>query len=352
MGESHPYGIDTLNATMRHVAEVARARPWLGSSVIVLGGLVGCLLLGALSYEHVGAFRDARVLARIGRSIDIGGRSLNIHCVGNGGPSVVLIGGRTSPGYTWTQVQRGVAEFTEACWYDRAGLGWSDPGPDPSWGDSAARDLHSLLRNSGHSPPFVFVGASFGGYITRIYNDRYPSEVAGMVFVDAAHEDAGTLEGIPHRERPPIPRAAIRGLSVVLGRLGMMRYLRRDQGQPAMGWTEEEWDRLARLRRQRNRLLADAQEGPESATAELVRSTAGFRDMPVVVLAQGRRPPDSTSVEASVQSGWIGLQRELAQRSTRGRLAVVANSGHGIALEAPDTVIAAVHDVVTQVRRR
>lgn len=45
-----------------------------------------------------------------------------------------------------------------------------------------------------------------------------------MVFVDAAHEDAGTIQGLPHRERPPIPRSMIRGLSIVLGRLGMMRF--------------------------------------------------------------------------------------------------------------------------------
>jgi pimeloyl-ACP methyl ester carboxylesterase len=229
-------------------------------------------------------------------------------------------------------------------------LGWSDPGPDPSWGDAAARDLHELLSRGGPKPPFVLVGASFGGYVIRFYNDAHPGEVAGMVFVDAAHEDAGTIEGIPHRDRPELPRSVIRGMSIALGHLGMMRFLQRDPGPPPLSWTAEDWDVLARLRRQRNRLVADAQEGPESATAERVRSTGKLENTPIIVLAQGRQIPDSASTEAGVRRGWVGLQKELASRSSRGHLRVVANSGHGIPLEAPDTVITAVRDIVKEVR--
>lgn len=97
-----------------------------------------------------------------------------------------------------------------SCWYDRADVGWSDSGPDPAWGDASARDLHQLVENAGLERPFVPVGASFGGHIIRLYHHMYPGEVSGMVFADAAHEDAGTIQGMPHRERPPIPRSVIR----------------------------------------------------------------------------------------------------------------------------------------------
>ena len=83
----------------------------------------------------------------------------------------------------------------------------------------------SLVENAGLKRPLVLVGASFGGHIIRLYHHTYPGEVSGMVFADAALEDAGTIQGMPHRERPPIPRSVIRGLSIVLGRLGMMRFL-------------------------------------------------------------------------------------------------------------------------------
>jgi pimeloyl-ACP methyl ester carboxylesterase len=315
----------------------------VGSKVIIM--LVVCLLTGALLYEHVSAWRDRRVLAQVGWSVDVGGRTLNVSCAGEGSPTVIFVSGRTSPGYIWMPTQRGVSAFTRACWYDRAGLGWSDPGPDPGWGDAAARDLHQLVRNSGLKPPFVLVGSSFGGYIIRLYHHAYPGEVSGMVFADAAHEDAGTIEGMPHRDPPNVPRSVIRGLSIVLGRLGMMRLIARDPGPRPKDWRPEEWDTLARLRRQRNALLADAQEGPERATAELVRSAGGLEDMPLIVLTQGRPIQDPHSVEAGVRRGWIDLQRRFSQRSSRGHQVVVTNSGHGIPLEAPDAVIAAVHEL-------
>lgn len=320
----------------------------VGAGLAVM--LAGLVLLGAAVYEHVGAWRDSRVLRQIGRSVDIGGRTLNIHCTGEGSPTVVFVSGRTAPGYVWTPTQRGVSTFTRACWYDRADLGWSDSGPDPAWGDAAARDLHQLVRNAGLKPPLVLVGASFGGYIIRMYHHGYPGEVSGMVFADAALEDAGTIQGIPHRDPPPIPRSMIRGLSIVLGRLGMMRFLAFDTGPPPKHWSADEWDMLARLRRQRNVLLADAKVGPEHATADLVRSAGGLEDMPLIVLTQGRPIQDPNSVAAGVRRGWIDLQRRFAERSRRGRQVLVADSGHGIPVEAPDSVIGAVREIVTTVR--
>lgn len=43
----------------------------------LLAILVVLLLLGAAVYEHVGAWRDSRVLKQVGHSVDIGGRTLN-----------------------------------------------------------------------------------------------------------------------------------------------------------------------------------------------------------------------------------------------------------------------------------
>ena len=312
--------------------------------------LAALVLLAVAMYEHIGAWRDSRVLKQIGHSVDIGGRTLNIHCTGEGSPTVVFVSGSTGLGYVWTPTQRGVSAFTRACWYDRADVGWSDPGPDPAWGDAAARDLYHLVENAGLTRPLVLVGASFGGHIIRLYHHMYPGEVSGMVFADTALEDAGTIQGMPHRERPPIPRSVIRGLSIIMGRLGMMRFLRSDPGPPPKPWSADEWDILARLGRQRKVLLADAKLGPGRATDDLVRSTGGLEDMPLIVLTQGRPIKDPHSVEAGVRRGWVDLQRRFAERSRRGRQVLVPNSGHGIPVEAPDAIIRAVREVVTIVR--
>src|SRR6266850_6353765 len=83
------------------------------------------LLLVAISgaaYEQVRAAQERRRFPQIGRSVDIGGRSLNIYCSGGGSPSVVLISGAGLPGYSWILVQPQVARITRACWFDRAGV--------------------------------------------------------------------------------------------------------------------------------------------------------------------------------------------------------------------------------------
>jgi pimeloyl-ACP methyl ester carboxylesterase len=309
---------------------------------------VAIALLSAATYEQIGAWRDSRVLKQVGRSVDIGGRTLNIHCTGEGRPTVIFVSGRTAPGYVWTPTQRGVSAFARSCWYDRADLGWSDSGPDPAWGDAAARDLHRLVQNAGLEPPFVLVGHSFGGYVIRLYHHAYPGEASGMVFVDPAHEDAGTIQGMPHRERPPIPRALIRGISIVLGHLGLMRFLASDPGPPPKHWRADEWDILARIGRQRKVSLADAQVGPERATADLVRSAGGLDDMPLIVLTQGSQSNPGSA--PGILHGWADLHRRLAARSRRGRQVLVPNSGHAIPVYAPDEVIRAVRDMVTMIR--
>jgi pimeloyl-ACP methyl ester carboxylesterase len=319
----------------RRAAAVARAAARWTAIVITL------VLLAAATYEHVGAWRDGRVLRQVGRSVDIGGRTLNIHCVGAGQPTVVFVSGRTAPGYVWTPTQRGVATFTRACWYDRADLGWSESGPDPAWGEQAAQDLHRLVENAGIARPLVLVGHSFGGYVIRLYRHAHSGEVSGLVFVDTALEDAGRIRGMPHRERPSIPRPMIRGLSMIFGRLGMIRVLADDPGLPLKDWTAEEWDILARLRRQRNLALADAQVGPERATADQVRAAGGLEDLPLIVLTQGRGP-----------GGWSDLQRELAERSRRGRQVLVPDSGHAMPMEAPGAIVSAVRELVTSERQR
>jgi pimeloyl-ACP methyl ester carboxylesterase len=311
--------------------------------------LVSVVLVGAALYEHIGAWRDSRVLKQIGRSVDIGGRTLNIHCIGKAvqrSSSSAAVRGLATSGR-----RRSVASL-----HLRARAGTTArtlvgviPARTRPGGDAAARDLHQLVKNAGLTRPLVLVGASFGGHITRLYHHAYAGEVSGMVFVDAAHEDAGTIQGMPHRQRPPLPRWVIRGLSIVGGRLGMMRFLRSDPGPPPSHWSDEEWDVLARLSRQRKVALADAKVGPGGATDDLVRSTAGFEEMPLIVLTQGDQSSPS-SAAPDVLRGWVDLQRRFAERSRRGRQVVVPNSGHGIPVEAPDAVISAVREVVTTVR--
>jgi len=160
---------------------------------IIAFAILACLVLIAavgFIYEQIGRARDRRLSsARVGQPYSVHGHSMNLYCSGSGSPTVVFETGGNAPGYSWLTVQPKVAQFTRACWYDRAGVGWSDSPATVRTSASIADDLHELLRTAGEHAPFLFVGASVGGEYSRIYAARFPAEVAGMVLVDSSHPD-------------------------------------------------------------------------------------------------------------------------------------------------------------------
>src|SRR6267378_543727 len=172
----------------------------------VLKAIIVATALAALvgfAYEQLGrSLERKRLPSRVGRSIDVGGRTLNIYCSGEGSPAVVFESGGNDPGYEWVLVQPKVAKFTRACWYDRAGVGWSDSPFAPRTSTSIADDLHELLHRASVAPPYVLVGSSIGGEYARIFTAKYPTEVAGLVLVDSSHPD----QHEPPRAKGPASR--------------------------------------------------------------------------------------------------------------------------------------------------
>jgi len=134
-------------------------RKWVWRISYILLTLLLLALLAGFTYEQVGRARDASQLpTRVGQAVDIGGRTLNIYCSGQGTPTVILETGGNSPGYSLLVQQSKIAAFTRACWYDRAGVGWSDPPWSPRTSASIASDLHEALQRAGVLPPYVMAG--------------------------------------------------------------------------------------------------------------------------------------------------------------------------------------------------
>lgn len=324
---------------------------WLGLAIILL------ILIG-LIYEQIGEKHDHELLPQVGTSIDIGGRSLNIFCSGRGSPPVILDSGAGEPGYSWSGIQPQLAKTTETCWFDRAGEGWSDPGPFPRTSETIARDEHELLRQAGIAPPYVLVGHSFGGLNARVYNGLYPNEVAGMVLIDAAHEDEPSRapKFMLGHTLPPILWRPNHWVAQGAARLGLIRFI---VGSPSLpGDTAAPTrDQIVRALRDQPKALATLADYVTSpASYQEAHDARGLGDKPLIVLTAGRPwgrsgDPEVDRQASAYQRVWIHeIQPKLTHLSTRGRQIIVTNSGHQIPEEAPNAVIDAVRDVVGAVR--
>jgi pimeloyl-ACP methyl ester carboxylesterase len=329
----------------------------------VLVILLAVLCLGGTVYEQIGRWRDRKRFPQLGRSVDIGGRTLNLYCTGEGAPAVILESGPHTAGYGWMRVQPGIARFTRACWYDRAGYGWSDPGPFPRTNAAVAKDLHSLLRAAAIPPPYVLVGHAGSGYHVRAYNNLFPKEVAGVVLVDAANPDQFAYE--PKFMKGPvarIPRPLQRlgcALLPVMSRIGLIRLLvqhaRLWSRLPPDWMSADDWVRLQMLSYQPTAVVEETGEGCYlGENASEVRAARSLGDRPLIVLTSGKPfdapDPAKEKETAAFNEVWVHqLQPELARLSTRGRQVIVPDGNFGIPNEAPEALVQAVREVVQEI---
>lgn len=304
---------------------------------------IGALTLAICGflYEQTGRWIDHRRYPQIGQSVNIGGRSLNIYCSGEGGPTVIFESGHSQPGLSWLLVQRQVAQFTRACWYDRAGYGWSDPGGRPNYTKDTVRDLRALLHTAHIPGPYVLVGHSLGGFTARYYRHEFPDEVAGMVLVDASHENIRTIEKV--EDVGPTIFVVEEAIARLLGPIGLFRLSATAPDSPPRGMTREEWAEIAALQWQMKSQIAILHELPFEANAGPVRRLGDMGepgDFPLIVLTAGR----------SASPGWLRLQEGLTHISTRGQQYVIERSGHMMPFDAPDEIVFAVREILTSLR--
>src|SRR5215203_5775428 len=148
--------------------------------------------------------------------VDIGGgREMYMECQGKGRPTVVFVAGAQDRAETWSTTQDpseqavlpAIAETNRVCAYDRPGTllatgdgpedflpSRSDPAPQPTTLQDHVDDLHALLKASGEGKrPYVVVGHSMGGAVSRLYASEYPEEVSGLVLVDPTPFEAANL---------------------------------------------------------------------------------------------------------------------------------------------------------------
>jgi pimeloyl-ACP methyl ester carboxylesterase len=339
----------------------ARAALIFGAGIFAIGLLSGRL------YEQAQRARDREHFPQVGRSVDIGGRMLNIYCVGAGQPAVILESGANwslnaavhgpitiyanggpRPGYSWVSIQRALATVTTVCWYDRAGSGWSELGPYPRDSASQARDLRALRRAARVPPPYVLVGESSAALDARVYTGFYPTEVAGLVLVNWA-DPALVLERNGKRAQriPQLVYHSQDAMAQLFNSVGLYR-LGRVPPAPAQprGFMAAEWTTIWFLTHSSKAISALLQDisSWRLSSAE-ARAAGSLGDRPLVVLAAGNIAAPPEFVE-----DWTSAQSELARLSTRGRKVAVGGGASDLLYDAPDALGETVRQVLAEVR--
>jgi len=340
--------VDTIDPNMGRSLAL-RLRPFAVALLVVMAA--------GVIYEQAGEWRDRREFPQVGRSVDIGGRSLNIYCSGTGSPAVIFDSGSGLPGYSWVLVQPEVAKMTRACWYDRAGYGWSDPAPGLRASADIAKDLHKLLRAAGVPPPYVMAGHSFGGFNVRAYAALYREEVAGMVLVDSADEFEDTDNAAALEDTGPdlLAYATLR-TAQFLFHFGVGRLIVDDPGPPSGLLNGHDSALMQSVEFQEKAFAATFWENRGISAAQ-VRQIHSPGDIPLVVLtAGGTLPPPGSAMAAAwpehMRKRVYGTQAQLAKLSTEGRQIILDHVGHDIPENDPEAVVLAVGTVLEQFRNR
>ena len=333
-------------------------RIWLKRLSLGIVLFIVVVFVVGTSYEAYARHRARIEFPPRGAMVEIGDRRIHLDCRGQGIPTVVFEAGLDTYGsLAWTAVHDDVALVTRACSYDRAGIMWSDPKQGPRHADTIADDLHATLAASGEQGPYIIVAHSLGAVYALDYTRKFGEQIAGLVFVDGSHPEQNTrlkaaglgqLTQVAPSVAVTLSKMTWTGWTRLLGNVGSV------ENAPANAAAVAE----AYVSTSMPAAMSEAVSMERTLTDVGTFRTLGSR--PVVVLTAMRLLPDEalaslqlTRADAlKVQSIWKNLHDDQASWSSHGRHQLVPDSSHYIQFDRPDVVIAAVKEVVGDVRQR
>ena len=317
-----------------------------------------CLLLGING--TAGAAPGDEIYTRPGTLVPADGTRLNLYCMGNGSPAVVFDSGWEDWAPVWTIVQPEVAKWTRACSYDRAGAGFSDPGPLPRTSVRIADELRSALHNGGIKGPYILVGHAFGGDNVRTFAARHPGEVAGLVLVEAdvtssPEERRGQARLIASLRECRDAIAAGKPLPALPGRPARTCAQQFFRGLPEAMWSPELNAKLLELAQTKvamyDAYISEMEQMPQDETY-LEKHSRPLGSLPIRVLSTGNHGIHALDQAHPLNAEQQKYEREVA-REQAGWLALSSNakqlftdkSSEYIPFDQPNFVVDAIHEV-------
>lgn len=201
----------------------------------------------------------------------------------------------------WADVFPEISKNTTAFAYNRPGYGKSTLTSTPRDGIHVVNELRLLLRSKNLKPPYILVGHSLGGLYVQLFARSYPDEVNALILVDSTHpaqlKDKGSPENWPS-------------------------WFRLAYGIATSEVEKEEMDAI-------------------NATGETVLALPTFTGKPVIVLSASQPMKEKSELADDANE-----KRKDIARLYPGSKQIWVDSGHGIPLEKPDSVISAIREVL------
>ncbi|SFH05857.1 alpha/beta fold hydrolase [Pedobacter insulae] len=322
---------------------------WLKRFGFGLIALVALLLIVGFFFERR-ARNAAEKIKPNGDFVKVGNHRLHYYKKGNGGPTVIFETAFDPSGHLqWYNIQQKLPTTYTSISYDRAGILWSDRGEKVKSGEEIAKDLYLLLENVNAPKPYIIVAHSFGGTLTRFFVNKYPKDIAGVIFVDSQCPDdekylspelhTMTNQGLPS------------GLLKFANNFGIARLMFKNMFPNNKDFEYHNTIIPALLFKSVNAIFEE-QDQMISIKKEASKIKS-FGTIPLHVLtATDEKRYDSfikdKNLKKEMLAAWKKMQKDFLLLSTNSRQILVANSGHYINQDQPKVIVNTINNLVLE----
>jgi len=326
---------------------------WKWTKRIGLGLIctVAVLAISGALYQSISDKLDAKKYPPIGKLVDVGGYNIHLYTIGSGGPSVILDAGMGCNALGWSLVQPKVAEFTQVTAIDRAGNGWSDESPLERTSENIVLESRAALKKANIPAPYILVGHSFGGLNTQLWASLYPDEVLGVILVDSSHADQLEKIPMPQMNHTAMMLASRLGIARLLSHLPMFKKgvaVFPEQIQKQL------LSQLSTAKFMRSVLGEAAQTETSCKHLRAVGSSFGDKPLIVISAAKGASAEGSGYSQEQLDACLVHFkefQKDLATKSTQGKLVIAEESDHMVTLNQPQIIVDSIKEMVDSLHK-
>jgi pimeloyl-ACP methyl ester carboxylesterase len=228
----------------------------------------------------------------------------------NGPANIVFLNGFRIHFKYWDKVYPALVPENSVVIFNRRGVGGSLKATETQTGDTVIREIRSLISNLDLKPPTILVAHSLGGIFANLYSRVYHNEVAGVVFVDAAHPSEVA------EQQTNNPSSV---LSIINNSLKAV---------------EKYFDKFKY-----------SEDECIEETIDQINSAGAFPDIPIAVVSGTKKMPFVPENAFAIHQKYQARLLELSSRSTH---YTCHQSGHFPQITEPDKVVGAIRNIIDE----